>query len=96
MDSKHTNLSAEMLGGFDPEDHDLLTRDGFDHCIVGVVERFGQPPIVCYDYNKVINALIADGMDHHDAKEFFEFNQLGAPMGDLAPCFLHPSETQNP
>ena len=37
------------LVGFDLEENDMLVMDGFNHCIVGVVERFGQPPLVCYD-----------------------------------------------
>jgi hypothetical protein len=31
------------------DEDELLKMDGYDDCIVGTVERFGQPEIVCYD-----------------------------------------------
>ena len=67
---------------------DMLVMDGYDDCIVGVVERFGQPPIVCYDRDKVIKAHMKDGMDYEEAEEFFEFNQIGAWIGESTPCFI--------
>ncbi len=67
---------------------DMLIMDGYDECIVGVVERFGQPPIVCYDRDKVIKAHMKDGMDYEEAEEFFEFNQIGAWLGESTPCFI--------
>jgi len=70
-------------------DDDMLVMSGYDDCVVGVVERFGQEPIVCYDKNKVIEKLIKnDEMTYLEAVEFFEFNQLGAGMGEKTPCFI--------
>lgn len=80
--------STDLFAGFDPHEHELLTMDGYDDCVVGVVERFGQNPIVCYDREKVICRLQADGMDRDEAEEFFQFNQIGAWVGDSTPCFL--------
>ena len=80
---------VSLLAGFDPEDHELLTMDGFDKCIIGVVERCGQPPIVCYDRQKVIDKLIEEGATYDDAVDFFEFNQIGAWMGESTPCFIN-------
>jgi hypothetical protein len=67
---------------------DILLMDGFDDCVVGVVEQFGRPPIVCYDRDKVIRKMVADGMTYEEAEEFFEYNQIGAWVGDRTPCFL--------
>jgi len=67
---------------------DILLMDGYDDCVVGVVEQFGRPPIVCYDRDKVIHKMVADGMTHEEAEEFFEYNQIGAWVGDRTPCFL--------
>jgi hypothetical protein len=67
---------------------DILLMDGFDDCVVGVVEQFGRPPIVCYDREKVIRKMVADGMTYEEAEEFFEYNQIGAWVGDRTPCFL--------
>jgi len=83
-------MNKDLFSDFDP-DH-LLVMDGYDDCIVGVVERFGQDPIVCYDKYKVIEKLQDDGgMSRDEAVEFFHFNHLGAWMGDLTPCFLSPN-----
>lgn len=76
------------LVGFDLEENDMLVMDGFNHCIVGVVERFGQPPLVCYNRDKVIESHMADGMTFEEAEEYFEFNQIGAWLGESTPCFI--------
>lgn len=65
-----------------------MRMDGYNDCIIGVVERYGQPDIVCYDKAKVINKLMSDGMTFGDAIDFHEYNQAGAWVGDLTPCFL--------
>ncbi len=69
---------------------DLLFLDGpeFDVAIVGVLERFGATDAVCYDYDKVIQVLIDQGLDADDAREWYEFNILGAWMGDTTPVFV--------
>lgn len=81
-------MSTDLFAGFDPDEHEMLAMDGYNDCIVGVVERFGQNPIVCYDKEKVIQRLESDGMNRDEAEEFFYFNQIGAWMGDSTPCFL--------
>lgn len=86
---KSATETDDLFAGFDPDEHDLLTMDGYDDCIVGVVERFGQPPIVCYDKNKVIQKLMSDNMTEEEAEEFFYFNQIGAYVGENTPCFLN-------
>lgn len=70
----------------------MLSMSGYDDCVVGIVERFGMQPILCYDTNKVIEKLMKD-MSADEAWEWFHFNQIGAWMGDGTPCFithLHP------
>ena len=73
------------------DDHleEFQLMDGYDDCIVGFVERFGQEPIVCYDREKVIKKLIQNGCDTYEgAQEYFEFNQIGGWHGELTPCFI--------
>jgi hypothetical protein len=69
---------------------DALIMDGFDDCILGILERFGiDQPIVVYDREKVIAKLMDnDGMTHEEALEFYYFNQVGAWMGEKTPAFL--------
>lgn len=66
----------------------MMKMDGYDDCIVGIVERFGMEPVVCYDKDKVLKRLREDGMDYDEAIEFYAYNQLGAWVGDRTPCFI--------
>lgn len=70
------------------DDEPLLTMDGFDDAVVGLLERFGSPPIVLYDRAKVIEILLADGLSNEDAEEYFNFNIVGAWVGDSTPGFV--------
>jgi hypothetical protein len=68
---------------------ELLICDGLDDAIIGVCRRFGEPDVVAYDYSKVLNILIdRDGMSPDEAVEFFEFNIIGAGMGERTPIFI--------
>jgi hypothetical protein len=66
---------------------DLMRMDGFDAAILGVVERIGLQT-VCYDLNKVISILMEQGMDEQDAWDWYEFNMVGAWVGEATPVFL--------
>lgn len=66
----------------------MLKMDGYDDCILGTCDRFGQETILAYDMEKVIVKLQGDGMSRAEALEFFDFNQIGSWMGDLTPCFV--------
>jgi hypothetical protein len=67
---------------------DALLADGFEDALIGYVERFGMPPIALYDRKKCIEILMKrDGMSHDEAGEFFEFNTIGAWMGENTPAF---------
>ena len=69
------------------EEHpDLLTLDGFDEAIIGVVERIDLL-VVCYDKQKILKILSRD-MSEMQALEYYEFNILGAYMGEATPVYL--------
>ena len=43
-----------------------------------------------YDYEKCIQVLVErDGMTREDAEEFFDFNVVGAYVGENTPIFLY-------
>lgn len=66
-----------------------LKMDGFNDCIEGIVERFGQQDIICYNKEKVITKLMNEGEgSYEEAVEYYEFNQLGAWVGEGTPCFI--------
>jgi hypothetical protein len=70
------------------DEEGYIKMDGYDDCIVGVVEQFGRPEILCYDKAKVLDKMVKDGMTYEEAEEFWSFNQIGAWVGDATPCFL--------
>lgn len=77
----------DLLSQFTEDE--LVRMDGYDDCIVGIVEQYGRSPILCYDKSKVIQKLMADGIEsEEEAQEFWEFNQVGAWVGEYTPCFV--------
>lgn len=70
------------------EEHpDLLFVDGHDNALLGVAYRFGMEPVALYDRSRIIENLMADGMAHEEAEEFFDFNIIGAWVGERTPIF---------
>ena len=66
-----------------------LTMDGYDDCVIGILERFGMESIVIYDKEKIIEKLMDEGIPtYEEALEFYEYNQLGGWHGDMTPGFL--------
>ncbi len=66
----------------------MLKADGFDEAMIGVGIRCGQPDIIAYDVNKCIKILMDQGMTDEEAMEFFEFNVVGAWVGEQTPIFV--------
>lgn len=82
MTRRDVNRYADTSG------EELLVADGFDACIVGIAQQFNKSFVV-YDRAKVIKTLMTrDGMTKTDAEEFFEFNVVGAFVGEHTPAFL--------
>lgn len=65
----------------------FLEPAAMDEAIIGTAERFGMGEVVCYDRARVIDILARD-MPREDAEEWFEFNTIGAWMGDATPVFV--------
>ena len=55
---------------------------------VGVMMRFGHVPFALYDYDKCIEIFIKEGSSEEEAIEHFEFNVMGAWVGDGTPAFM--------
>jgi hypothetical protein len=67
----------------------FLSEEYYDKCIVGVVEMFGRPPVVCYDKQLLLDTMVEQGMESwEEALEYFNFNVVGAWMGEYTPVFL--------
>lgn len=81
----------------DNEENPLLFMTGFNHCVLGVARRMDGCIAVAYDYEKVIQENMDQGMTEEEAIEYFEFNQYGAYMGPSTPIFIYPlSEEEFP
>ncbi len=84
-----------LLEFLEMEVPDALLLDGHDNALLGYSQRFGMDPVACYDYHKVIENLIntfdedISKEDKHEmALEWFQFNIIGAWVGEKTPCFL--------
>lgn len=77
----------EWLGQFEPE---ALTMSEHENALVGVCLQFGRPGVALYDYPKVLANLMAEGMSYEEAVEFFDFNIIGAWVGEYTPAFVVP------
>ena len=65
-----------------------LYADGFDDAIIGIGRQFNKT-IVVYDESKCLDILInRDGMTEEEAIEFFEFNVVGAYVGEHTPIYV--------
>jgi hypothetical protein len=88
-DTRHPNVQ-KVDNYLCEQDCDALLMDGFEEAIVGVVYQFTNGPWVVYDYDKCIQVLMdRDGMDYHEAREYFSFNCEGAWVGNGTPFVLH-------
>lgn len=86
------------------QDEEIILFDGLESAFLGIATRF--EPIVTengdrggthrnfavYSYEKIIEGLVADGMDITDAQEYFSFNIEGAYVGETTPAILYEVE----
>ena len=67
-------------------DEELTTASGLDDAIIGVGFRCGQPPIVVYSVDRVIEILMdRDGMTNAEAVEYSEYNIESVWTGNFTP-----------
>ena len=82
--------NEEILESLRENYPDCLLADGLEDAIIGVVDGACRNPVVCYDYDKCIQALMkTSSMSEEEAAEYLDFNTLGAYVGEYTPLFLH-------
>jgi hypothetical protein len=87
MGKEENKLSPEIEEML--EDSPALKADGLDDAVIGIGYRCGQPDLLVYDVDKVLDILVErDGMSYEEAREFFDFNIGGAWMGEGTPVWL--------
>jgi hypothetical protein len=84
-DMKQFKEIKAILGAINEE---AALADGYEAALIGYVDQFGRPTVALYDREKCIEILMTrDKMEHGEAVEFFEFNTLGASVGENTPAF---------
>lgn len=79
-------MTVEEISEINPE---ALVCDGFDDAIIGMAERINLGPVVAYSVEKILDILInRDGMTYEEAVEYYEFNIVGAWLGEFTPVFI--------
>ena len=71
----------------------FMDPEEFDDAIVGIANGYNLGPTVAYDYDKVIEINMSGGGTREDAEEYFEFNQIGAYVGEHTPIFIKTVKT---
>jgi hypothetical protein len=79
--SKIDDMVMELFDG-----EGVLTAVGFDEAFVGIGVQFNTP-VAVYDYAKRIE-ILSESMDYEEAVEYFEYNVIGAYVGEQTPIFL--------
>ena len=64
-----------------------ILLNGFDECIVGVVEEFGNGIRIIYSRDKILENL-KEEMTEEEANEFYYYNIVGGYFGERNPLFL--------
>lgn len=68
-------------------DAEILKADGFDDAVIGINEETMK---LVYSVEKCVEILMAvDGMEHWEAREYLDFNSIGAYVGELTPIWLY-------
>lgn len=79
-------MTPEEIAEINPE---ALLCDGFDDAIIGLAERINLGPVVAYDVDKMLDIMVErDGMTYEEAIEYFDYNILGAWMGENTPVYI--------
>ena len=66
----------------------VLLASGLEDAFVGIGRRCGQEDIAVYSIQKAIEILKKDGITEGEAREYLEFNSIGAWVGQLTPIWL--------
>jgi len=70
-----------------PED-EIIIPEGYDEAFIGIGYSYSGV-YACYDYDKVIHIIMGNGsMTLEEAIDFFDFNVIGAYIGENNPVFV--------
>ena len=97
--SMHRKDGSQFWSELSEANPDAILFDGpgeddfFDSCIVGYAWRINMDPVVVYDEEKMIEAMMfKGGLSYEDAVEYLSFNTFGSWFGDGTPLILRSSK----
>ena len=67
----------------------LEPREMYDPALVAIGYRFNSGPMLVYDIQRILQMHMNEGLSYHEAQEFFDYNTLGAWMGEGTPMFIN-------
>ena len=76
-------MKADTLAEY-YDGEELLQADGLDDAIIGIDEMSMR---LVYSVSRVLDILVAGGMDLEEAREYYEFNIAGAWVGEKTPIW---------
>jgi hypothetical protein len=85
-DLERLNIRQELAEIWD-QDLLFMSEPEYDDAIIGVMERAGGESVIAYD-TQIILSVLERSMSIEEAQEFFEYNILGAYMGDKTPVYI--------
>ena len=82
-------MSIEEIKHYITQHNDeALFADGFEDALIGVGVIFNRS-LATYDMRKCIDILMKrDDMTEEEAVEYFDFNIIGAWVGETTPLFI--------
>lgn len=90
----YNSYKEDMMGKYESiierliqDNPEAILWIGFEDALIGMALSFGKMPVALYDYDKCIEILMKD-MKRGEAEEYFEFNTLGAYLGEYTPIVL--------
>ena len=88
-EKEYFERNCDLIAEFNPE---ALLADGFEKALIGY-DKDGR---AVYDVHECISVLVhRDEMSPDEAEEFFEFNTLGAYVGENTPQFVWAFDTRD-
>ena len=82
-----SDLNPEMVVFDGPEETNL-----FDNCIIGIGERIGQPAVLVYEEERMIETLYKSGWSYEETIEWLYINTFGMYVGEGTPIILKMAE----
>jgi len=84
MIAKEKESLQDYIAAINP---DALFADGLDDALIGHGGQFNQV-VAVYSTEKALDIFEKDGMSRDEAREHFDFNVVGAWVGENTPIFV--------